>query len=122
MENDNIIEETGVDAKTNKVQTADNTYSDTSVKLLDYNHEENMAEKHQKHDIELLNRKIGLLGRIFGYGESAAYNISSLILLILVLYIIIASIMSVEFERYVLYLISLIFGYMFGQKISNGQG
>lgn len=83
-------------------------------------------DKEITHAQELLNKKLGLIGRIFGVGQNASKNITAAICIMLVIVMCIISCLVYCIDRNLTFIedvwnkimpiISLSLGYLFGKK------
>lgn len=122
------------------INTSLTTASPIPSKSLDYTHEETMMDKKYNYEKQLLDKKLGCLGKFFGHEYILPLNVSGLFILILVFFLVFISYFifnktynseisnKIEYEtaieiieslwNAVAPLLTLALGYLFGKKDS----
>lgn len=103
-----------------------------SLNRLSFRHEESMADKEHEFQKELLIKRLGYLGKFFGQKDIIPLNVSGLLLLILVFFLVIVSICLIGCNNnstnnikmiwdIVSPIITLTLGYLFGIRSGSSD-
>ena len=87
----NVTGKSGSEGKSNSESQKVEANAGAYISQLNHRHEETMADKEHQFQKEMLDKKLGSLGRFFGQKEMIPLNVAGLLILMLVTFLVLIS-------------------------------
>lgn len=87
----NVTGKSGSEGKSNSESQKVESNAGAYISQLNHRHEETMADKEHQFQKEMLDKKLGSLGRFFGQKEMIPLNVAGLLILMLVTFLVLIS-------------------------------